>query len=150
MSLEIYRALIDGFCDLAEIPRSGVIYERPNFEIDGVDFSLPYVPQPEPGHMAIHADLGALRGEYSAQQSIALLDMNFHLFNAPYGAVLARNPKTGNILLMGAVGLKRASAPTLLAALSACAAFVRQWRESDAPRPARMPTPTAAARKQPY
>lgn len=148
MSLEIYRALIDGFCDLAEIPRSGVMYERPNFEIDGVDFSLPYVAQPEPGHMAIHADLGALHGEYSAQQSLALLDMNFHLFNAPYGAVLARNPKTGNILLMGAVGLERASATTLLAALSACAAFVREWRESAVTQSTRMPI--AAARSQPY
>ncbi|WP_175413691.1 CesT family type III secretion system chaperone [Brenneria rubrifaciens] len=139
MSLETYRALIDGICDLAEIPRSGVLYERPHFEIDGVDFSLPYVTQPEPGHMAIHTDLGALHSEYSTQQSIALLNMNFHLFDAPYGAVLARNPKTGNILLMAAVSLEHPSAATLLSALSACAAFVHEWRESTVTGFSRMP-----------
>lgn len=142
MSLEAYRALMDDFCDLAEIPRCGVLYERPHFEIDGIDFSLPYVAQPEPGHIAIHADLGPLHDEYSAQQSIALLDMNFHLFNAPYGAVLARNPKTENILLMGAASLGQASAATLLSVLSACAAFAHQWRESIATGSALAPIAT--------
>ncbi|MDX5630279.1 MULTISPECIES: CesT family type III secretion system chaperone [unclassified Brenneria] len=142
MSLKDYRALIDDFCDLAEIPRSSVLYERPHFEIDGIDFSLPYVAQPEPGHIAIHADLGPLHGKYSAQQSIALLDMNFHLFNAPYGAVLARNPKTENILLMGAAGLEQASAATLLSVLSACAAFAHQWHKSVATGSALVPVAT--------
>ncbi|RLM20322.1 hypothetical protein BIY29_15550 [Brenneria alni] len=139
MSLEAYRALIDDICNLAEIPRSGVLYERPHFEIDGIDFSLPYVSQPEPGHVLIHADLGLLHGANPEKQSLALLDMNFHLFNAPYGAVLARNPKTGNILLMGAANPERASASALLSALAACAAFAHEWRESITTKAAHMP-----------
>ncbi|MBI6738805.1 CesT family type III secretion system chaperone [Pseudomonas syringae] len=124
-----YQALINEICTLSLISEPERFYESANFKISDVDFTLHYQDRDEGRAILIYGDMGALPARNRDSALLALMDINFHMFAGAHSPAFSWNAQTGRVLLMGSIGLERATAEGVLLLMKSFADLAREWRE---------------------
>ncbi|RMO89988.1 ShcM [Pseudomonas syringae pv. philadelphi] len=124
-----YQKLINEICALSLISKPERFYESANFNISEVDFTLQFRDRDEGSAVLIYGDMGALPSRGRDSALLALMDINFHMFSGAHSPAFSWNAQTGRVLLMGSVGLERASAEGVLLLMKSFADLAKEWRE---------------------
>ncbi|KPX46162.1 ShcM [Pseudomonas syringae pv. helianthi] len=124
-----YHTLINEICALSLISTPERFYESANFKISEVDFTLQYLDRDEGRAVLIYGDMGTLPTRNRDAALLALMDINFHMFSGAHSPVFSWNAQTGRVLLMGSVGLERASAEGVLLLMKSFAELAKEWRD---------------------
>ncbi|MCD5993893.1 CesT family type III secretion system chaperone [Pseudomonas sp. CDFA 602] len=127
--LEQYKALINEICALSLISSPERFYESASFRISDIDFTLQYQDRDQGRAVLVYGDMGGLPERNRDQALLALMDINFHLFAGAHSPAFSWNAQTGRVLLMGSVGLERATAEGVLLLMRSFANLAKEWRD---------------------
>lgn len=128
-----YDLLIDQYAQSAQQKSSALIKRGDPFNVDGINFSLRYLPEIAPDAITICATV--LDGKQNIDDKTVswLLDANLQL-HRNLGPVIALAPVTHDVIMMFRVSLTRATAASFDKTLKKMAADAFEWRKKIADR----------------
>lgn len=123
-----YFELLTDYCLLTGISDPDPIMAGGEFNVEGTDFRMPYIPQSQSGMLCVWCDFGAIPEGTEAKCYMELLHANTanHDGSAP---MMALCPDSALVVCSARLPLARLTAQTLHKILRALAANASAWRQ---------------------
>lgn len=125
---EMYVELLTDYCALTGMEDADALLTGEEFDVNGVQFRLNYLPDLQPDMLGVLCDLGEVEEELEEQRYRELLEENALRYDG-ISPVMALCPETGLALYSARLPLATLSAETLKELMETMAREAMDWQK---------------------